>query len=154
MSGSIIYGAGGRGNLPTVQTYNVANDTWSTVANTPAATDGACGASYGGKIYVFGGQTAKMYAYDEANPGLGWATLPDITFGCSERTGQVWQNKIVIAAGGSIQIFNPATTTWEPAIPFPAGGDAWQVMVAGAPDGLYVVGNVGADLGIFKYALN
>ena len=151
VSGNVIYGAGGRGNLLTVQTYNVATDSWGTVASTPNGTNQACGASYGGKIYVFGGQTAKMYAYDEANPGLGWATLPDITFGCSAHTGQVWQNKIVIGTGGSIQVFDPATATWETPIPFPSAGSKWEVMVADAPDALYAVGNVGADLGIFKF---
>jgi hypothetical protein len=50
-----------------------------------------------------------------------------------------------------VQVFNPATALWETPIPLPASGAKWEVMVAGAPDGLYAVGNVGADLGIFKY---
>lgn len=159
VSNNLVYGVGGRGSLFTAQTYNVASDTWNTVASTPTALYRGCGASYGGKIYAFGGQdeptnkpTNKMYAYDEGNPGLGWVTLPDITFGCFAHTGQVWQNKIVIRAGGSIQVFDPATAKWETPIPFPPGGSQWEVMVAGAPDGLYVVGNVGSDLRIFKYA--
>jgi hypothetical protein len=151
VSGNLVYGVGGRGNLLTAQTYNVATDTWAAIASTPAGTNQACAASYGGKVYVFGGQTSKMYAYDEANPGAGWTTLPDITFGCSAHTGQVWQGKIVIGAGTSVQVFNPATALWETPIPLPASGAKWEVMVAGAPDGLYAVGNVGADLGIFKY---
>jgi hypothetical protein len=154
VSGNLVYGVGGRGPLLTVQTYNVATDTWGSIASTPTAINNGCGASYAGKIYAFGGQTApntKMYAYDEANPGAGWATLADITFACFAHTGQVWQNKIVIGAGGSVQVFDPATATWATPIPFPPGGTQWEVIVAGAPDGLYAVGNVGADLKIFKY---
>jgi len=157
VSGNTIYGVGGRDTPLSVQTYDVGTDTWGTVASTPNATYRACGAAYGGKVYAFGGQNAptnKMYSYDEANPALGWKTLPDITFSCSARSGQVWQSKIVIRAGGSIQVFNPTTTVWETPIPFPPGGTQWEVMVAGSPDGLYAVGNVGADIGIFKYVFN
>ena len=153
VSGNLVYGAGGRSNLLTVQTYDVSSDTWNTVANTPTAINNGCGAAYGGKIYMFGGQTApknKMYAYDEANPGAGWTTLADITFSCNAHTGQIWQNKIVIQAGGSIQVFDPATAKWETPLSFPAGGSQWQVMVAGS-GGLYAVGNVGANIGIFQY---
>lgn len=48
----------GSGFLTDCRRYDVSSNTWSTVANIPTATWMSSAVSYGGKIYVFGGENA------------------------------------------------------------------------------------------------
>ena len=86
--GTDIYIPGGYDGtyLTDLQVYHTTTDTWETIATDPlpyGPSGGAC-ASYGGKIYVFGGNDAGIYqdaayVYDPvAAPGGRWSPIASL----------------------------------------------------------------------------
>jgi N-acetylneuraminic acid mutarotase len=70
--GDAIYAIGGRtgtvpcsgGELATVERYDIATQTWSTVASLPTARSDLAAITKGGKVYVFGGCAAGAFLAD------------------------------------------------------------------------------------------
>ncbi len=85
--GDSIYAIGGRtttlpcagGELATVERYDVASQTWTTVAPLPSARSDLAAMTKGGKIYVFGGCASSVFlsnvdVYDPETDT--WSTTP------------------------------------------------------------------------------
>jgi N-acetylneuraminic acid mutarotase len=74
-TGGVIYAIGGRsgpvgpcsgGETATVEAYNIATNTWTTVAPLPSARSDVGAMAVGGKVYAFGGCTAAGGAMSDA----------------------------------------------------------------------------------------
>ena len=71
----IIYVSGGFGGEKKFEAYDSVADTWQSLADLPESRHHLMSASYGGKVYVFGGASslidwtprAEAWAYDPAN---------------------------------------------------------------------------------------
>jgi hypothetical protein len=72
----VVGGLAGRANANEI--YDVSTDTWGLGANLPVDTDHAWGVSLGGRVYVGGGRTNRVFSYDPATTG--WAEVASSTY--------------------------------------------------------------------------
>jgi hypothetical protein len=151
-----IYAIGGGFDgvhLSTVEAYDIATDTWSSVASTPTGRD-ACTASsdVGGVVYVFGGSDSqgvlesRVDSYDPAtNTWTQRSSMPTARTYSTSVTGK--DGLIYVIGGTTPQLFatdvaeayNPQTDTWTVLPPMPTA--RVEMGAAVAPDGkIYVFG--------------
>jgi N-acetylneuraminic acid mutarotase len=103
------------------QKYDPATNTWSTMANLPAARGWTCGASLNGKVYCIGGSAANtLYEYDPAlNAWTVKAPMPSVKTYC-HAAGDQSLNKIFVFGGTAatapttdVWVWDAATNTWS-----------------------------------------
>ncbi|MGI0016775.1 MAG: Kelch repeat-containing protein, partial [Nitrososphaera sp.] len=120
--GNKIYVAGGWspascGPFPdvcsTLEVYDVASDSWSTLPSMPTARSNAAAVVVGNNLFVIGGAIALIYTdFNEVfdiDKGT-WSTATDKPFPCSETEAVAHGNKIYIAGCG---IFGAAAGVHE-----------------------------------------
>lgn len=120
-----IYAFGGqfghdRGSvdLPYVEVYDIASDTWSELGDMPQAISHAEGGTfmYNGMVYIGGGRNrpfaealSSIYAYDPTTDTWSRAgALPEQRIGASMR---IIDDRLITSSGG-LNWFDPRSTTW------------------------------------------
>jgi len=142
----VFGGTVGGGVLETVNALDIASNTWSAKKNLPRALFGPCVCAFGGKIFLFGGQTATnhlppdFYVYDPAADSyLDMGPMPEPVYG----GGCAVYGKYILVVGDHVyspslvQVYDPAANVWYTADNL-FGRDFAGVAVAA--DKLYVVG--------------
>lgn len=152
MGGRTASAPGGGGELATVERYDIATDTWSTVASLPSARSDFTAIAHGGKIYVFGGFAPGFVVIadvDVYNPTKdNWSTAPtDMpTPRASLMVGKVGNNAYVIGGRdgsgltGVNEVYNITKDTWSTDTPMPAGQEVGETGVYSHGGGIYVIG--------------
>ena len=146
----VISGNGSGSATAAVRRYNVATDTWTSLANIPLPSIGPLATYYDGKIYVLSGQEGNfdpLQIYDIASNtwsnGLARPSKPDSTGGAMG----AYDGKVYVVAGSFVNndlaIYDIATNTWSvgPSAPadFASGGYAQIGQY------LYLIGGRGAS---------
>lgn len=166
--GNAIYAIGGRTSgspcagspLATVERYDVATDTWSTVASLPSARSDLAAVAHGGKIYAFGGCTDFVTVVDDVDvydPTTDtWSTAPaDLPtaraafYGAAARGGSVyviggWNGAAQVATNEAYKV---ASDTWSTELSMPSPRAEMGVVSHGGR--IYTVGG-----GIFGVSSN
>ena len=124
--GNFIYAAGGGSpDIMNAYKYDIANNTWTAIANLPVAMKYHGGSFVSGKFHVVGGyNTANAhYAYDPATNT--WAALAAVPVAIYFSTFSITGNGVKlfsIGGGGgygtwpatnAVQIYDPGTDTWS-----------------------------------------
>ncbi len=150
--------------LNTLEAYDVASNTWTTLAPAPTVLEGsAAAAGPDGKIYVFGGFNFNsnnfiseildsVEAYDPATNT--WTTVASLPTQCATAAAVLAPNGLIYVFGGvnnqdngglknvsldTVQAYDPATNTWTTKSPMPTARQG--LAAALGPDGLiYVFG--------------
>jgi N-acetylneuraminic acid mutarotase len=111
-----VAGLAGRGNANEI--YEVATNTWSLGANLPIVTDHPWAVALGGRVYVGGGTTNRVFRYD---PGADQWTEVASSFYVHGGTpaAAVIDGKIYVAggngggmAGNEVESYDPVTNQW------------------------------------------
>ena len=113
-----VYLAGGYRNgvaVADVSVYDPANDQWdTTLPNLPAPRDHLTGAAIDGVFYVIGGRSGTIssvsgdvYAFDPAQPALGWVARASMPTPRGGTASGVVDGKIVVVGGEG----NPAASS-------------------------------------------
>jgi hypothetical protein len=151
----VLYVVGGQlgdgSSSDVVEAYDIATDTWTTVAPLPEARAGAAAAVVDGTLYVVGGTDAAgavqptFFAYDPG--GNAWTMLPALPV-ARMLLAAVGVNGTLVVVGGStsttangsarVDMYDPAANAWRPAAPLPTGRSAAAVVAL--HDRLYVLG--------------
>ncbi len=140
--GNAIYAIGGRtgaspcsgGTLDTVERYDIATDTWSTVASLPSARSDLAAVAHGGRIYVFGGCTdfgTVLADVDVYNPTTDtWSTAPaDMITARASMYGAAAKGGTIYVVGGwtpvlgqvaTNEAYKVASDTWSTALAMPS----------------------------------
>ncbi len=145
--GTDIYIPGGYDGsyLSDLQVYHSATDTWETIATdpVPVGASGAACASYGGKIYVFGGSTSggytdAAYVYDPvAAAGGRWSAIASLPLAGAYGAAVPAMNGIfyagfrdaVMTDRAEVYWYDPMADSWTPYpnLTTPRGGARlWQ----------------------------
>jgi N-acetylneuraminic acid mutarotase len=147
------YGTSPCGGTPlaTVERYDIATDTWSTVAPLPSPRSDLAAVARGGKIYVFGGclgTTAAIKNVDVYDPVTDtWSTAPaDLPTARSSMYGAAAKgNRIYVIGGqnGGIQlttneVYTVSADTWKTDEPMPSPRAEMGVVSHGGT--IYTVG--------------
>jgi N-acetylneuraminic acid mutarotase len=151
----IIYVPGGFGGEQTLEAYDTTTDTWKALADLPEPRHHLMSASYGGKVYIFGGASsilnwtarAEAWAYD---PGLdAWqaiASMPEPRLaGAAVTLGD--HIYVVGGTGGSKALlrYDPARDEWSSLASL---SESREHTAAAALDGkIYALGGRWADSG-------
>jgi len=159
--GSGIFVAGGRdvgggpcsGNpLDVVERYDIATDTWTTVAPLPTAVSDAAAVATGGKLYIIGGCNGATFTFFNSvfvyNPTTNtWSSLATMpTARASLVAGIVGSNLYAIGGWDGVaplglttnEVYSISSNTWSTAAPMPTSrGDAGVVSHNG---NVFVVG--------------
>ena len=149
--GSAIFVAGGRdvgggpcsGNpLDVVERYDIATDTWTTVAPLPMPISDAAAVATGGKLYIIGGCNGDTFTFFNTvlvyNPTTNtWSSLATMpTARASLVSGIVGSNLYAIGGWDGVaplglttnEVYNIASNTWSTAAPMPTSrGEAGVV---------------------------
>ncbi len=152
-----IYAIGGGnsgGLLATVEAYDLASDTWKTVAPMPTARWGlAAAVGPDGHIYAIGGYANGRYlatveAYDPASDT--WETVAPMPTARYFLAAAVGPDGRIYAIGGyangrylaTVEAYDPASDTWETVAPMPTA--RYALAAAAGPDGrIYAIGGWG-----------
>jgi len=112
----VVGGLAGRANANEI--YDVGTNTWSFGANLPVDTDHPWSATLEGLVYVGGGRTNRVFAYDPATNV--WTEVASSTFvhGGTPAAGII-DSRIYVAggsgggmAGNELEVYDPATNRW------------------------------------------
>jgi N-acetylneuraminic acid mutarotase len=104
----------------TVEVYDPAADRWERRASLPQGRDHAMAAAFGGKVYVFGGNSGgalrTVMAYDPARDT--WTRVADMPFRRVAGGAAVLADRIVVAGGTgdspeTSMFYDPARDTWS-----------------------------------------
>lgn len=142
--------------------YDPAGNSWTRLADAPAAhLQGAAGA-IGGKLYVAGGSgasgqvTTALHVYNPATNS--WATLAKMPTGRQAAAAGVLDGKLYVTGGRSaagelrtVEAYNPATNSWTAKAPLPATRAGLATGVAKNASGqpvLYAVGGLRGGAGV------
>jgi N-acetylneuraminic acid mutarotase len=146
--------------VATLQAYDAAADSWTLAAPLPLAVNHAMAASWGGKLYLIGGQTDANVAYSnrvqEYDPASNtWRDRAPMPTARSSGVAAVIEDKIYVAGGlngiaahGCLHIFggefatgvhpdhdvyDPVRDRWEklPNLPIPVHGVTGAAFVGG-----------------------
>jgi uncharacterized protein (TIGR03437 family) len=122
----ILYAAGGdSGTL--VEAYNIASNTWATVASPSVNRSGAAAAAFNGRLYLFGGSvpnvgaTTSVEVYDPATNR--WSSGHVMPTARNEAATAVANGLIYLIGGSdsgafsSVDAYNPTTDTWSSVAP-------------------------------------
>lgn len=115
----VFGGNTGSGVTNTMQQYNFASDTWSSVTqiNTPAARYGSATAVVNGKMYIFGGYTtaasSEAYVFDPTNNT--WTAIRSLPSARYYGTAVVINNKVYLFGGFSGTVPLSQTLEYDPA---------------------------------------
>ena len=142
VAGNALYAIGGRtggspcagGALATVERYDIATNTWSTVAPLPSARSDLAAVAHGGRIYVFGGCTnagAVLADVDVYNPRTNtWSTAPAdmptaraAMYGAAKKGGTVYVVGGWAPASGQLttnEAYKIASDTWSASLAMPS----------------------------------
>jgi hypothetical protein len=144
-----IYLVGGRGDLKTVEAYDLATGGWTlptVLPDYPVALSDAHAASVSDQLIVFGGTTGgarihDVYAFDPAGIIGGWVALAPIPSDPEYGTeGVVLDDKLFVLTIAGLARFDRSlgpTGTWTMVAPRPpSGGPRAMVLAAGS---IYVV---------------
>ena len=170
--GNKIYAIGGRdstapqpyppfGVLGTVEVYDIATDTWTTVAPLNAPRSDLVAVSHGGKIYAIGGWDGNQVVgtVEVYNPTKDtWTTLTSMSIPRSNLVADVKGNTIYAIGGhdgvtgnlGANEAFNIAKGTWSPKASMITARSEMDSAIVG--DKIYVIGGgifgalIGGDL--------
>jgi N-acetylneuraminic acid mutarotase len=152
-----IYVIGGResgsgpcsgGALDVVERYDIATDTWTTVAPLPSPRSDAAAVEHGGKIYVFGGCSDAGFLNEVLvyNPVTDtWSSLTPMPTARASLVANVIGDNVYAIGGfagdGPLdvnEVYNIPSDSWSTAEPIPVGrGEAGIVSHGGR---VYVVG--------------
>jgi hypothetical protein len=151
----VLYVVGGQledgSSSDVVEAYDIAANTWTTVAPLPEARTGAAAAVVDGTLYVIGGTNAAgavqptLFAYD---PGLdSWTTGPALPVARTLLAAVGVHGTLVVVGGSTsatahgsprVDMYDPAMDAWRPAAPLPTGRSAAGVVTL--HDRMYVLG--------------
>lgn len=150
-----LYIIGGSGPSNTCYRYNIATNTWSSIANLPTAVSYPSAAGYNSKLYVTGGyagccggtETAALQIYDPAtNTWSAGAAMPATraAHGSATLGGRIY------VVGGSIGAtlyntlfcYDPVANTWATLASMPTA--RYQVTAEAANGKLYATGGYNA----------
>lgn len=119
--------------------YDVDFDTWAPGPPLPQAVAAGAGARLGTRVHYFGGLqpdrdtgSPAHFAFDVAQPALGWVRLADLPMPRNHMSGVAWQG-FLWAIGGQerhdtsptdtdlVHVYDPVTDAWVagPPLPFP-----------------------------------
>ena len=156
VGGGIPYGT----PLANTQIYDPATNTWSAGAPIPVATaNGASAAVVNNILYVFGGESNAVWAYNPKKDSWSSKAPMPTGRGC---TGAAVENHIVYVVGGcdledpydrltTVESYDPATDTWTEEAPLLVGKSQPSVARVGttivAADGFTASGDTGDNEG-------
>lgn len=167
--GGKLYMVGGKTSSTTHQRtlriYTASSNSWATGADLPAAYAGGAGVenvaavAAGGKLYVFGGQTAAFAGFVNSaavyDPDTdSWTALPDMPTARGGATAQVIASRIYVvggmapSAGGAqslrlVEVYDPGANSWTTAKPLkvaPRDNASSAVLDVGGSPKLFVFG--------------
>ena len=117
--GGRIYAVGGlagRANANTI--YDPASDSWTVGADLPVTTDHAWAVSLGGRLYVGGGSSSRVFRYDPA-ANLWTEVAPSAFVHGGTPVAAVIGDRIYVAggtggtmAGNELEAYDPAANRW------------------------------------------
>src|SRR5262249_31762688 len=160
-------GVGGKA-VPRNEEYDPASNRWRERSPLPQARDHLGVATYGGKIYTFGGFTSSVhqgagdvvFAYDPATDL--WHTLPRMKAARAAVGVAVLAGKIHVIGGRRLdgatvathEVYDPATATWSEAAPLPRPRD--HMAVVAVDERIHVIGGgpAGAAAGPRPHAVS
>ncbi|MDQ2808381.1 MAG: S-layer homology domain-containing protein [Chloroflexota bacterium] len=133
--GTAAYAVGGSPSEDQFARYNVAANTWTTLAALPSGAQGTTAVYLSGKIYVFGGLlrsaavAANTRIYDIAtDTWTAGAPMPDVRF---EMSGGLWNGKIILVGGYASQaVGSVRAQTWE----YDPAANSWSTSRASLPE--------------------
>jgi N-acetylneuraminic acid mutarotase len=143
-----IYAFGGindtfNGSLDSLERYDPATDSWSTLAPLPIGrANHAAAAGADGRIYAIGGNDSNVEAYNPAtNTWSAVAPLPTPRGFLAATTGADGR---IYAVGGygpldTLEAYNPATNSWSTLAPMPTAR-SFLAAAAGADGRIYAIG--------------
>jgi N-acetylneuraminic acid mutarotase len=137
-----------------VQRYNIASNTWETLANLPTGDGWVCGAAAAGKVYCIGGSTnsTRMLEY---SPGSNtWTTRAPIPHARTYSTAVAYDNLIYVIGGNApsanlVDVYNPATNTWTAETNTP-GNICWEALGV-SESAIYVIGGTPSSAAPIQY---
>jgi N-acetylneuraminic acid mutarotase len=119
-----IYAVGGLGGRPDAnEIYDLVTDRWSLGADLPAGTDHAWAVSLGGRLYVGGGTSNRVFSYDPSSDT--WTEVASSTFvHGGTPAAAVIDGRIFVAggagggmAGNELESYDPAADHWTTLAP-------------------------------------
>jgi len=137
-----VFGSSGTPANTSAQRYNIATDTWTSIADMVSGDGWLCGAAAAGKVYAIGGSTSNT-AMREYDPVANTWTLRAPCPHPRTYSTAVGHNNLVYVAGGDasgnlVDVFDPATNTWTAETNMPATR-SWQQM-GESENAIYVIG--------------
>jgi N-acetylneuraminic acid mutarotase len=116
-----VGGLGGRGNANEI--YDIATNTWTLGADLPVTTDHAWAVAYGERVYVGGGTSNRVFAYEPAADT--WTEISPSTFVHGGTPAAVVIDDRIYVAGGSgggmvgneVEAYDPASDDWTTLAP-------------------------------------
>jgi N-acetylneuraminic acid mutarotase len=140
-----IYAVGGLvGRANATDVYDPATNRWTTVADLPAGTDHAWAISSGGRVYVGGGTSNRVFSYDPVTGA--WTEVAPSAFvhGGTPAAG-VLGGRIYVAggagggmAGNEVEVYDPSANRWTTLAPMSCARNHTAGGVIGGK--LYVAG--------------
>lgn len=134
--GGKLYAIGGRGGMTNMECYDVATDTWATLASMPTGRCAAAAAVVGNAIYVIGGRSTGggpgsgielvvVERYDIASDS--WVTVAPLAIPRSDMAVVSHAGKIYVFGGfstgytivGNVDVYDPVKDTWTALTPMP-----------------------------------
>ena len=140
-------------NVPDVHVFDTVTETWSTNGVVPVdrRRGGAAAVSYGGKIYIVGGNNnghdgGAVNWFDEFDPATGtWTELPDAPNARDHMQAAMVGDKLVVVGGRQTTLPNPfintvsatdiydfTTGTWSSGVDMPTDRAGALTVAAGA----------------------
>jgi N-acetylneuraminic acid mutarotase len=141
-----------RNHVRTVEEYDPATDTWTQMGDMPRGMGAGFSSVFDGKIYAFGGYggARRVDEYDPATDT--WTSKSDMPTGRNAFTTSTLDSKIYVIGGYvvptlpgypgliTVDIYDPATDTWDKATDMPTGRFGPRSSVV---DGkIYVIGGM------------
>jgi hypothetical protein len=131
--------------LNTTEVYNPENDTWTTKAPMPIATEQCTSAVVDNKIYVIGGGGAgdKNQMYDPQTDSWVYRTSPPfaLTGTASTTSGEIAPERIyVFSWGRANEIYYAQNDSWTLGAPVPTSREGFGV--ANVDDQFYIIGGI------------
>ncbi len=137
------------GAVSNAAVYDPASNSWAQLANMPTPRGGATAQVINGVIYLIGGmndQGASLNVVEVYNPATNtWQTAPSLTYVRDNPGSAVLDGKIYVFGGRhreangttiqgamkTVEMFDPATSTWTEMTPMPTGRRAMSVGIIG-----------------------
>jgi hypothetical protein len=137
--GGSIYAIGGNYGGNSVQKYNIATNSWTTVSTAPVSFGNPIVVAINNKIYIIDSNSSSVYVYDpNANT---WTQKTSGTSHVSGAAGAAIDGKIYVVGGlnlNRVDCYDTATDTWS--VKASISQPRWYLGVTASNGKLYAIG--------------